>query len=491
MMPSDDLSNSWDERVPNRRIALASGGAILLERDGFRIIESQGRKRSTLHPYESMTHVYAADQMLLIGLKSGMLTIRNGRFRDPEAGPMELRRLLLERLADRPDGRHFLGEMDEVDRLGSRRSFSWVTWATVLLCVLGTGFQLRDPLVEQVGAFVPDLFTRGEFWRAVTAHFLHGMPQLPLHLAVNVGGLAVLGHLVERPLGSWRMAVILACGAAGTIVGIQFADQSTVIGASGLVAALAGAILALELNYPESLPVFWRLPRRLFVGVLLLQFVVIDRLLSSFVAGGAHFGGFTAGFLAAWFLGPPTLESIIPTGRVRMAVYGAMVALVLGVLGALPLIRHDMPALERHASRLLNTPATLELYPFENAAAWFIATEGGATPVGLDFAVALADRAVASTGRMHPGILDTLAEALFQRGDRLGALLTIDEAIRLMPGESYFIEQRRRFTGERANDDRPPPPGSAPDGAPAFDDDYQDDEFQTPPIDPDAPRMTI
>jgi hypothetical protein len=35
----------------------------------------------------------------------------------------------------------------------------------------------------------------------------------------------------------------------------------------------------------------------------------------------------------------------------------------------------------------------------------------------------------------------------------------IDEAIGLEPGEAYFREQRRRFTGERDFDDRPEPPG--------------------------------
>ena len=83
-------------------------------------------------------------------------------------------------------------------------------------------------------------------------------------------------------------------------------------------------------------------------------------------------------------------------------------------------------------------------------------------------------------------MLDTLAEALYQSGNRLGALLTIDEAIRLMPNETYFIEQRRRFTGERPDDDRPSPPGSETEGEPPFDED-----FELRPIDPDAPYLTI
>jgi membrane associated rhomboid family serine protease len=504
-MSSDDMSSNegasaWDESVPNRRFVLLRGGAILLEQNGFRIVAARGRRRPTLHPYESLTHVYAAERMLLIGLTSGLLTVSNHQFRDPANDPAELRRVLLARLADRPDGQHWINEMAEVDRLGTRSFRSIVTWVMAALCVLGTAFQLRDPMLEEVGAFMPDLFARGEYWRAVTSHFMHGLspapaivslffgnlPGLPFHLSINVGGLLVLGHLVEGPLGSWRTAIVFAFSGIGTIMGIIFANHFEVIGASGLVSGLAGAILALELNYPSSLPSYWRLPRRLFLAAVILQFAFIDQLMWRYVAGGAHIGGFAGGFLAAWLLGRPSLESLAPTLRLKLSTYCALALLVVGILSAIPLTRHDMRALEQHAVRLLNTPPTVYLSQHDNAAAWFIATEGGASPGGLELAVALADRAVESTGRVHPGFLDTLAEALFQTGNRLGALLTIDEAIRLMPDESYFLEQRRRFTGERLPDDRPPPPGSIEESVPSFGEDYE-----TIPIDPVAPQLTI
>jgi membrane associated rhomboid family serine protease len=504
-MPSDDMhfdesASRWDENGPNRRFGLIRGGAILLEQDGFRIVDSRARERRTLHPYESLTHVYAADRMLLIGLTSGLLMIRNGEFRDSAKDPAELRRVLMARLADRPDGNHRISQMAEVDRLGTRGFRSFVTWAIIAFCILGTGFQLRDPMLEEVAAFIPDLFARGEYWRGVTAHFMHGLssapaivtfffgnlPGLPFHLAINVGGLLVLGHLVEGPLGSWRTAIVYALSGVGTIVGIIFANHFEVIGASGLVSGLAGAILAIELKFPSSLPSYWRLPRRLFIGAVVLQFAVIDPLLWRHVAGGAHIGGFAGGYLAASLLGRPSLENLGPTPRLQFSTFCALAVLIVGILGALPLTRHDMGALEQHAIRLMNTPATLNLSQHDNAAAWFIATEGGASQVGLDLAVALADRAVESTDRNHPGFLDTLAEALFQNGNRLGALLTIDEAILLMPNESYFLEQRRRFTGERPPDDRPPPPGSNPEGPSPFGENYE-----SLPIDPHAPRLTI
>ena len=226
--------------------------------------------------------------------------------------------------------------------------------------------------------------------------------------------------------------------------------------------------------------------------MILLQFGVIDPYFSNLLAGGAHLGGFAGGYVATWALGRPSVESLEPTRWQRFGTYSAAALLATGLFAAAPLARHDMGALERHAQRLLNTETAFYLYEDDNATAWLIATQGGATDQGLEYAVALADRAVASTQRLHPGVLDTLAEALFQRGDRLAAVLTIEEAIRLQPWEPYFVEQWRRFTGERAADDRPPPPGAPPGPATtAGDAEVVGDELEALPIDPDAPRVTI
>jgi membrane associated rhomboid family serine protease len=483
-----------------RRIRLERGGALVLEDAGFRLIESRGLKRSPLHPYASITHVCLAARALLIGTTHGLLAIRNADFVDPETGPGIARDRLLARIASAPGGAEHLQGMVRLEALAAQDIRLWSTWAAVLLCVVGTGFQLRDALIDQVGAFIPELFARGELWRGVTAHFLHALPSepgfverlvpglrgLPIHLAINVGGLFVLGPLVERPLGAWRTAIVLLLGAIGTVAGILVAGHREVLGASGLVAALAGAILALELHFPEALPCEWRLPRRLFLGAVIVQFAIVDPLFRSYIAGGAHLGGFAGGYAAAWWLGAPSLDQFAAPARLRLAAMAGLVAAASASIGIVPLARHEPAALERHAERLLDAPAAVHLYPHENAAAWFIATEDEPSETGLELAIALADRAVATTERLHPGVLDTLAEALFQSGDRLGAILTIDEAIQLVPWERYFIEQRRRFTGERNANDRPPPPGS--ENAEPFPFFGGDDAA---PFDPDAPRLTI
>ena len=87
-----------------------------------------------------------------------------------------------------------------------------------------------------------------------------------------------------------------------------------------------------------------------------------------------------------------------------------------------------------------------------------------AVPIAAALAVAASacknpcERAVERSERGNPDILDTLAEVRFAMGDILGALSAIDEAILIARDEPYFREQRKRFTGERAVDDRPDAP---------------------------------
>ena len=461
--------------------------------------------RASFHPYDTITHLWATERGLLIGTTDTVLQLRA---RDiaargeagADARPKAIERALLDRVERLPDADALLARIATADRLGRRDGPVWTIWAVVLLCVAGTIVQLAVPMVEQVGSFMPELFARGEHWRAVTAHGLHelgvgpGWPLLmqlalrraPIHLAVNVLGLLVLGHLVERPLGRARTVLALFFSGVGTIAGVLLYGHLNVLGASGLVAGLAGAMLALELHCARGLPAYWRIPRRLFVIALVVQFAVVDPFFRHVLAGGAHLGGFAGGYLATRMLTRRGLEAGRSRPPLRVAAGCAAALVAIGVLGAVPLARHEPAALERHARRLVDTPAALHLVHHDNAAAWLIATEGDASAEALDLAVALADRAVAQTGRMSPDVLDTLAEALFQQGDAFGAVLTIDEAIRLAPGEPYFVEQRRRFTGERDADDRPPPPGASP--REALDPVEQPDGL---PIDPRAPRVTI
>ncbi|MCR9094125.1 MAG: rhomboid family intramembrane serine protease [bacterium] len=473
MPPDSDAKDSHVE-VPasegGARIELSDGGALVLGAEGVRRVDFDGTG-GTIHAYEAIGHVYASERVLLIGTADDLITLRQ---RDlVSADPRAERDRLFEAIRARPGGEVILASIAAVERLGDHEGPAWVIWATVLLCVIGAGLQIADRLFDQVGIFVPELVVRGEYWRAITMHFLHDVTAtpdflrpllpmlrgLPIHMAFNMAGMLVLGHLVERPLGGWRTAIVLAFAGFGTIAGIFVFGHGRVLGASGLVSGLAGAMLALELHYAFWMPTYWRIPRRIFIGLLLFQFAVVDQLLAHLVAGGAHLGGFAGGYVATWLLGRPGEAELRPTASTRVGAVSAAILAVMGFVGAWPLARHDLPALERHALRVADLPFDYYRPGYDNAAAWLISISGEASPESLDLAVALAERAVGDTAGLNPSVLDTLAEALFQRGDLEASLFTIDAAIALAPNEPYFREQRRRFTGERDPGDRPPEPG--------------------------------
>ncbi|MGB0618974.1 MAG: rhomboid family intramembrane serine protease [Myxococcota bacterium] len=467
MPPESEMPNVHAE-LP--RIELSDGGTWILDVRGMQRFDFDGEGKAS-HPYASIGHVYASERVLLIGTEEALITLREDDLasRDPQGE----RDRLLAAIGASPEGVAVLEQIEAVERLGEQEGLAHVVWATVALCLLGAGFQLADRLFDQVGIFVPELFLRGEHWRAVTMHFLHDLtpmpdflrpllpmlPGLPVHMGLNLAGMIVLGNLVERPLGGWRTTIVLAFSGIGTAIGVLVFDHGRVLGASGLVAGLAGAMLALELHYARWMPTYWRIPRRIFIGLLLFQFGVIDQVLRNLVAGGAHLGGFAGGYLATWAMGRPSEEDLRPTLSARIGAFSATALAFLGFAGALPLATNEIGALERHAQRVANLPLDWYRPAYDNAAAWFIAISGEASPEGLDLAVALAERAVGDTGGLNPHLLDTLAESLFQRGDVEASIYAIDAAIALVPEEPYFREQRRRFTGERAIDDRPPEPG--------------------------------
>jgi hypothetical protein len=192
--------------------------------------------------------------------------------------------------------------------------------------------------------------------------------------------------------------------------------------------------------------------------VILLQ-GLLDRLVP-IVAAEAHLGGFAAGFTAVAFLmrAHRVHEAAGPRLRAASAAVALATLAAVGAAAGSLLAPGDFRA--RHAARLAQLPG---ISPDElNNHAWMIAIDPESTAEQLDAALALAERAVRETRRRDATLLDTLAEVQFQLGHGDLAVVTIDEALSRSRDEGlsqYLREQRRRFTGERDPDDRPPDPG--------------------------------
>jgi len=415
-------------------------------------------------PYEEVTDVSGGRRGLRIGTRENVLLLPRALFRDPDA-PERLARSLHARIGRLPEGPLQLARMAEVEAWSRRGARILVTGATAALCVLFfvLGW-LVGPELGFAGHFGATLAAAGEHWRFVTGNLLHAGF---LHLSLNVLGLVVLGELVEKPLGSARTAVLVVLSGLGAMLGSATAGYEEVVGASGIVCGLAGALVYLELQMPERLPAAWRVPRRLLYVALVAE--VLLAWWVPVVAGAAHAGGFVAGLVGAAVVAPRAPQGERAPSWVTAA---AALALTVALAGSLALVRElrGGPAvLADRAERLLGIPQVSPVVL--NNTAWMIATEPDATEDQIAVALRSAKRAVAETRRRDPNFLDTLAEAWFAAGRKDEAVETIDEAIALAPGEPYFVEQRRRFTGERAADDRPAPPAEPPPDArpmPAF-----------------------
>ena len=94
----------------------------------------------------------------------------------------------------------------------------------------------------QWGANIGPLTLSGEYWRLVTAGFVHaGL----MHIAFNMWCLWSLGQLSEKLFGSWiTLAVYLLTGVGGAMLSLYHNPGTFEVGASGPIFGIAGATLS-------------------------------------------------------------------------------------------------------------------------------------------------------------------------------------------------------------------------------------------------------
>lgn len=157
-----------------------------------------------------------------------------------------------------------------------------------------------------------------EYYRLLTAAFTHIGP---LHLAMNMFALYVMGPGLERLLGWWRFLAVYLLAAIGGSVAILFFDSRGGAGASGAIFGLFGAALLLS-----RVMQFDARPLVLTVGLnFLITFSVPG--ISKF----GHLGGFLLGGLAMFALLGWTLVGSAPEKRTvaRQAAWLGALAILL------------------------------------------------------------------------------------------------------------------------------------------------------------------
>ena len=145
--------------------------------------------------------------------------------------------------------------------------------------------------------FGPAIVGGGQWWRLVTAGFLHGGM---LHILMNSWVLFEQGALVEEVFGPSRMWVIyFAATVGGFFVSTLLHPVALSVGASAGIFGLIGAMLALAITSKSSMALALRgmYMRWIVYGLLFSLLPGIDM--------GAHICGLVSGFGVAYIAGQP------------------------------------------------------------------------------------------------------------------------------------------------------------------------------------------
>jgi membrane associated rhomboid family serine protease len=243
-------------------------------------------------------------------------------------------------------------EIDQFrEALRARTRWAFVTPALIALNVivfvmmLSADGALGDPetLVDWGGNFW--LRTRnGEWWRLVTAMFIHaGMFQL----LVNVAGLAQIGLILERLVGRLIViAVFLTAGVFASLVNLFTHPLGMSIGASGAIFGLYGLLLASSIWAMRHRSTVTLPPKAVTRLVPAAAVFILYNLVSDSLGSAAEIAGLLVGLVWGTVL-TKGVSDRKPAAR-RVAHLTAA-AVVIAVLAAIPLrgITDVKPELER------------------------------------------------------------------------------------------------------------------------------------------------
>jgi len=179
----------------------------------------------------------------------------------------------------------------------------------------------------QFGAQYGPMVSRGEWYRLVTANFLHGGL---MHIFFNSYALFYFGFVVEKIYTSPKfISVYLLTGVAGNLLTQLFYTDVPSVGASGAIFGLVGLLFAAGIS--------GRMRGRLggFAGTALLPMILINLFLGFSVPGInnlAHIGGLAAGFGMGMILTPGPSFKLKQRQLWMVAQYLCVILIVLSLI---------------------------------------------------------------------------------------------------------------------------------------------------------------
>lgn len=378
-----------------------------------------------------------AAQMLVLETTRGLFMYPSTAFDDPN-GIERFLVALRERVGAIPESAEVMARMQKREEL-IRRVLNVRPVATYgILAALTAGLAVQvftNSIADSgdflrliaLGANVPTLVRSGEWWRLLSASFLHASF---FHVFLNGLMLIMIGQIVERIIGPWRAIAVYVVACAGGALVSALASRVDVasVGASTGIFGLLGALAVCNWHYRRELALGFKQPAEIWVFNLVLNLAL--PLFIRFIDVWGHFGGFIAGALTTYVLIGRETELVYSrpadiVTRVFTSICGA------AVVAALLLAAHSFAT--QTPDRLLSVAKTASEPSWMNAVAWSIATKTGITDEQLREATAVAERAVSLCDEKDPtrGVIrDTYATLLYRQARFDDALDNEDKALR-------------------------------------------------------------
>ena len=258
------------------------------------------------------------------------------------------------------------------------------TTAVAVICTIVfivaqlSGMPNQAEAVILCGAYYKPFILCGEYWRLLSAGFVHiGI----LHLFVNMMSLFNLGSFMEQKLGTWRYIAVLLCSVIGGSLFTFCMDGNTVSGglSGGLYGLLAGFSLIIFSMDLARIPAVRSTLIRTYLICILINFMPS-------IAVSAHIGGYVTGLFMTGLLSEDVRK------KISVVHLRAAAVLMLAVMCFFSWQRRNLPAgqyymmsdynilkketeigLKRYA---LNMAVRLDkLYDMEGTLEWLIGKE--------------------------------------------------------------------------------------------------------------------
>jgi membrane associated rhomboid family serine protease len=179
----------------------------------------------------------------------------------------------------------------------------------------------RGTVLIKGGLDGPDITQHHQYWRIVTAGFLH---YSLLHIAFNMFFLYIMGPMLEPAIGRLNfIAVYVASLLAGSFGALLFEPDALTVGASGACFGVLGALITVAHN------------RRISLWQSGLGLTLVINVVFSFSVAGISIGGHLGGLIGGLITGAVVVELAERRRMQSAALLACATVAAVSVVGAI------------------------------------------------------------------------------------------------------------------------------------------------------------